>query len=112
MFELVGEKWTPAVICVLARRVHRYGEIATMLPGISKKVLTQTLRSLEKSGLVKRKVYPVVPPKTEYCLTDQGDQFYKPILAMAKWAKANAELLEKVKHRNEHDADPPVKRSG
>jgi DNA-binding MarR family transcriptional regulator len=69
------------------------------IPDISKKMLIQVIRSLEKDGLVERTVYPVVPPKTEYRLTDEGRLFYEPVAALCKWASDNAVFLDAVHER-------------
>jgi DNA-binding HxlR family transcriptional regulator len=69
------------------------------IPGISKKMLIQGLRSLETDGLVKGTVYPVVPPKTEYRLTAEGKRLHEPVAALCRWAIENAKFLDAVHAR-------------
>ena len=87
---------------VIGDEVKRYSDLQKQIPGISKKMLTQTLRNLEAAGLVDRKVYAVVPPKTEYRLTPLGLSLLVPVRALAEWAKAHqAELDAMGEHTSE-----------
>ncbi len=70
---LISDRWTMIVVKALSEDIHRYGALHRAIGGISQKMLTQTLRSLEHDGLVSRTVYPVVPPKVEYALTPLGE---------------------------------------
>ena len=72
VLDLIADKWTTLVIHILAGGTYRYSELHRTIDGISQKMLTQTLRDLESNGLVLRKVYPEVPPRTEYSLTPLG----------------------------------------
>ena len=99
MFDLVADRWTPVVLYVLSYGVQRYGNLQKHIPGVSKKMLTQTLRALERDGLVTRKVYPVVPPRTEYELTDLGKRVLEPVLALAAWAVENHKDLADIFER-------------
>lgn len=93
---LLTPKWTSMVIYVLSFGSLRTGQLQRSMPGISKKMLTQTLRELEADQLVARTVHQVVPPVVEYALTDLGRQFVAPLLALYDWADANAALLDTV----------------
>ncbi len=88
--ELLSGKWKPRILWKLYQQeVLRFGELRRALPDITAKMLTQQLRKLEKDGLVQRKVYPQVPPKVEYSLSEFG-QTLKPILDMiAQWGTEN-----------------------
>ena len=86
VINIVGDKWTLPVLYVLNQGTKRYSEIQREIPGISKKMLTQTLRRLESDNIIKRKIYPVVPPKTEYSLTTFGKQLIEPLEILANWA--------------------------
>ena len=99
MLALIADKWTPVVIYCLSRRTRRFGKLHASIPGISKKMLTQVLRSLERDGIVKRKVYPVVPPHTEYSLTALGERIHEPIAALCKWAQDHPEDLRAIESR-------------
>lgn len=93
---LLTPKWTSMVIYVLSFGPLRTGQLQRSMPGISKKMLTQTLRELEGDQLVTRKVHQVVPPAVEYSLTELGQKFVEPLLALYDWAEANAALLDSV----------------
>ncbi|MBX9661522.1 MAG: helix-turn-helix transcriptional regulator [Nitrospiraceae bacterium] len=96
ILKLIGDKWTPIVLYCLSGGVRRFNELQHHIPDISKKMLIQVLRRLEQDGLVNRKVYPVVPPKTEYTLTKAGQRLHEPVALLCRWAAANAELLDKI----------------
>lgn len=87
-------KWTGLIVRCLAFRTMRYSEIRKSVGGISQKMLTQTLRELEADGLITRKVYPVVPPKVEYSLTDLGRTLVEPLTALGHWAETHAGEIE------------------
>lgn len=79
--------------------MRRFNEMQRQIPDISKKMLIQVLRSLENDGLVDRKVYPVVPPKTEYRLSAEGRRLHEPVAAMCEWATKNAKFLDGIHAR-------------
>ena len=89
VLDLIADKWTVLVIYLLSDGIKRFGELQRMVDGISKKMLTQTLRNLERNGLVKRKVYAVVPPKVEYSLTVLGQSLYETTRVLCRWAEDN-----------------------
>jgi len=95
----VGGKWTALVIRCLAGGTLRYNELQRMVAGISQKMLTQTLRTLEDDGLVIRKVYPVIPPMVEYSLTPLGRDLATLLLAICDWAESHMPKIEA--HRKE-----------
>ncbi len=88
--DLVSDKWTPLVVFVLAQRSHRFNELRRRVDGISQKVLSSTLRKLERAGCVQRTVYPTVPATVEYALTPLGSTLIGPLTAVLEWAHANA----------------------
>lgn len=91
----VAGKWTMLLIEILTEReCCRFGELARACTGISQKMLTQTLRAMERDGLVSRTVYPVVPPKVEYRLTGLGLSLSKAFCGVWLWAEANLEAIE------------------
>src|SRR5438445_7270719 len=79
---------------VVARGTMRYAELQRAIGGISQKMLTQTLRSLERDGLVQRKVHPVVPPKVEYSLTRLGRTLIEPLHALCRWSEKHLAELQ------------------
>ncbi|WP_238178429.1 winged helix-turn-helix transcriptional regulator [Calothrix sp. 336/3] len=101
MIDLVGDKWTPSVLYVLSSGTKRYNDFQRQIPGVSKKMLTQTLRRLESAGVVERTVYPMVPPKVEYTLTAFGEKLIEPIAALAEWAWQHQAELKLVYERQQ-----------
>ncbi len=89
------------VVKALSEDIHRYGALHRAIGGISQKMLTQTLRSLERDGLVRRTVYPVVPPKVEYALTPLGETLIEPLAAIGDWAERHMDEI--VRARQRHD---------
>jgi DNA-binding HxlR family transcriptional regulator len=106
MFDLVGDRWTATVLFVIGDGVKRYSDLQRQIPDVTKKMLTQTLRTLEGDGLVARTVYPVVPPKTEYRLTPLGLRFLEPIAALAKWAQTHQKDLKPIFARRNGTTQP------
>src|SRR6266403_5625212 len=96
LLELIGDKWTPIILYILGQGTKRYGEIQRHLPDVSKKMLTQTLRALERDGLLTRKVYAEVPPKVEYDLTPLGCAFLEPVAQLCQWATGHSHDLDAV----------------
>src|SRR5215831_7346246 len=83
--DIIGGKWKPLILFYLEGRTRRFGELRRLIPGLTKKMLTQHLRELERDEIVHRKVYAEVPPKVEYSLTRHGESL-KPILKlMSAW---------------------------
>ena len=90
VFRRLGNRWSMLVIILLGGRTHRYNELHRAIEGISQRMLTRTLRTLEADGLVERTVHPTVPPSVEYCLTPRGRSLLVPVSALADWAVDNA----------------------
>jgi len=82
---LIGTKWKPLILFHLLEGALRSGILQKKIQGISNKMFTQTVRDLEKDGLIYRKVYPVVPPKVEYKLSDRGKSLEKILRSLDKW---------------------------
>ncbi|GHO94064.1 transcriptional regulator [Reticulibacter mediterranei] len=99
--ELIADQWTMLVVVALGEDTKRFSWLHAHIVGISKKMLTQTLRGLERNGLVKRVVYPVIPPMVEYSLTPLGRTLSKPILALRDWSEEYIEEVEQA--RAEYD---------
>jgi DNA-binding HxlR family transcriptional regulator len=94
---IIGDKWTTVVLYCLSIREHRrFNELQKQIPDISKKMLIQTLRSLERDGLLERTVYQQVPPKTEYRLTDNGHKLREPIALLCEWGMNNREFIDGI----------------
>ena len=97
VLDLIADKWTTLVIYLLAQGTRRYGELQREVGGISQKMLTQTLRKLEEDGLVRRTVYPEVPPRTEYALTELGTTLKEPLGSLCQWAVAHFGEVDKAR---------------
>lgn len=99
--ELIGrvaDKWTLLVLEELEDHgTCRFTELSRRVPGISQKMLTQTLRQMERDGLVVRTVHPVVPPKVEYCLTELGHSLGEAFCGVWVWAEANLEKVARAR---------------
>ncbi|MCK9928274.1 helix-turn-helix transcriptional regulator [Frankia sp. Mgl5] len=86
VLDLVGDKWSVLIIGTLERGATRYSELADAIPGISQRMLTLTLKSLQRNGLVTRTAYAEVPPRVEYALTGLGESLLGSVLALAAWS--------------------------
>ncbi len=89
VISLVGDKWSVHIVMLLGQGRHRFMEIKRAVDGISQKMLTVTLRGLERDGYVTRTVFPTIPPKVEYELTDLGRDLLIPLRALGSWALEN-----------------------
>ncbi|MEO6082566.1 MAG: helix-turn-helix domain-containing protein [Umezawaea sp.] len=98
----MDNKWTTLVVIALGRGSQRFGDLRTLVDGVSAKVLTETLRDLERDGLVTRQVYAEVPPRVEYELTELGCTLHLPLQALGEWAETYAG--EVLAAREEYDA--------
>ena len=98
----VVDRWTPLVVTVLADGPSRFGELRSRIGGVTPKVLTQTLRSMERDGLVTRTQLPGVPPRVDYELTDLGRSLQAPIDALRTWIHAHSARI--LAHRESYDA--------
>jgi DNA-binding HxlR family transcriptional regulator len=83
----IGDRWTVLVVGALSGGTLRFSQIAKAVDGVSQKMLTQTLRGLERDGLVARTVYPEIPPRVEYELTEAGRTLIDPLRGLEDWAK-------------------------
>jgi DNA-binding HxlR family transcriptional regulator len=90
----IGDKWTVLIVALLGDGPKRFSEIKRMVGGISQRMLTLTLRGLERDGLVTRTVFPTVPPRIDYELTDLGRSLWEPVEALGAWARANQVRIE------------------
>ncbi len=94
MLARVGDKWSVFVIMLLGDGPRRFNEIKRMVGGISQRMLTLTLRGLERDGLVTRTVFPTIPPRVDYELTDLGRGLSKPVEALGAWAHEHQPEIE------------------
>ncbi len=101
----IGDKWSVLVVGVLGDGPRRFSEIGRAIGGISQRMLTLTLRGLERDGMVTRTVHATVPPRVDYELTDLGRTLLDPIVALAAWARRNRPRI--VKARARYDSAAP-----
>ena len=94
VLDRIADKWTALVIQILAGGTMRYAALQREIGGISQKMLTQTVRSLERDGLVQRTVHPVVPPKVEYSLTKLGRTLIEPLQGLCRWSEKHLGELQ------------------
>ena len=95
----IGDKWTVLVVSTLADGSRRFNELRREIPSVSQRMLTLTLRNLERDGLVSRKVTPSIPPRVDYALTELGRSLQTPISALADWALDNVEAIHGAQSR-------------
>lgn len=96
----IADKWTCLIVYALAERPRRHGELRKEIQGISQKMLTQTLRSMERDGLVQRTVIDVIPPHVEYALTPLGRTIITPLVAICHWAMEHLPEMQAARARN------------
>jgi DNA-binding HxlR family transcriptional regulator len=102
----IGDKWTVLVVQTLGSGSKRFNELRREIPSVSQRMLTLTLRNLERDGLVNRTVTPTIPPRVDYELTELGRSLQKPICGLANWAMENVGAIHEAQARfdTEHDA--------
>ena len=95
----IGDKWTVLVVSALADGSRRFNQLRREIPSVSQRMLTLTLRNLERDGLVSRKVTPSIPPRVDYALTELGHSLQEPVLALERWALGNVEQIHAAQAR-------------
>lgn len=93
MMAHVGSKWAPLILLSLAGTAQRFGGLQRSLPGISQRILTLTLREMERDGLVSRKVTPSMPPRVDYAITQLGTELLATIEALGRWSLEHADRI-------------------
>ena len=101
VLDRIADKWTVLIVGTLEEKTKRFGELRRAVGGVSQKMLTQTLRGLERDGIVVRTVYAAVPPKVEYSLTSLGRTLVRILYTIREWSEHNIE--EVIKARDEYD---------
>src|SRR4051812_1575586 len=95
----VGDKWTVLVVTMLGGGPKRFNELRRSLGSISQRMLTLTLRGLERDGLVTRTVFPIIPPRVEYALTRLGRSLLTPVSGLGIWARRNQAAIQDARRR-------------
>src|SRR3989337_1329819 len=93
LLQRIGDKWTVLVVQTLGEGSKRFNELRREIPSVSQRMLTLTLRNLERDGIVNRTVTPTIPPRVDYELTELGHSLQKPICGLADWAIDNVERI-------------------
>ena len=101
----IGDKWTVLVVSTLGDGSKRFNELRREIPSVSQRMLTLTLRNLERDGIVSRAVTPTIPPRVDYALTNLGHSLLKPVTALSEWALDNVETIHTAQARYDMDHD-------
>jgi DNA-binding HxlR family transcriptional regulator len=104
ILDRVGDKWSVLVIVLLGQRVHRFNELHRAIDGISQRMLTLTVRALQRDGLVSRTVYATVPARVDYELTELGRTLLAPLGALYDWANTHRDDIQAARERHDRDA--------
>ncbi|MEE7442026.1 helix-turn-helix domain-containing protein [Methylobacterium oryzae] len=99
ILDLVADKWSLYVIATLKDGPVRFNELRRRIDGISQRMLTITLRGLERDGLVKRTLFATIPPRVDYELTDMGRTLFAPVMALVTWANTNQGSIQRARVR-------------
>jgi DNA-binding HxlR family transcriptional regulator len=110
VLDRIGDKWTVMVVGALSKGPLRFNALLRVIGGVSHRMLTLTLRALERDGLVKRTVYATVPPRVEYELTKVGRSLIEPLSSLSAWVQRNQPVIEAA--RLASDVQSPKKRDG
>ncbi|MEV6741441.1 helix-turn-helix domain-containing protein [Streptomyces sp. NPDC051104] len=93
ILDRIGDKWSVIVICRLGKGPHRFNELRRTSDGITQRMLSSTLRALERDGIVTRTVHPTVPPRVEYALTETGRTLLDVVKALARWTDQHVDVI-------------------
>lgn len=105
ILDRIGDKWSLYIIASLAKGTMRFNELRRGIDGISQRMLTLTLRGLERDGLVTRTIYPTIPPRVDYELTELGHTLLVPVMALVSWADNNQLAIKEAHERFDERAD-------
>lgn len=106
ILDRIGDKWSLYIIASLANGTRRFNELRRGIDGISQRMLTLTLRGLERDGLILRTMYPTIPPRVDYELTELGRTLLAPVMALVNWANDNQFAIAEA-HRHFDEAPEP-----
>ena len=101
VLQRMGDKWTPLVFLALESGPRRFSQLRADIGGVTPKVLTQTLRQLERDGLLTRTIYPEIPPRVDYALTRLGGTLLGPLEIMREWSQSHAASI--LRARSDYD---------
>jgi DNA-binding HxlR family transcriptional regulator len=108
----IGDKWSVLIVMLLGDGPRRFNELKRMIGGVSQRMLTLTLRGLERDGLVTRTVFPSIPPRVDYELTPLGHSLKKPVEGIGSWAFANLDQIDRARESfDQRDQSVAAKRA-
>jgi DNA-binding HxlR family transcriptional regulator len=105
VLDQIGDKWSTLMLLALSEKPYRFGELRRLIPDISQRMLTQTLRDLQRNGLITRTVFPTNPPSVEYRLTPLGQSLLGPLNALVRWAETNYARIISARDQFDRKAD-------
>jgi DNA-binding HxlR family transcriptional regulator len=105
ILDRIGDKWSLYIIASLTKGTMRFNELRRGIDGISQRMLTLTLRGLERDGLVSRTMYPTIPPRVDYELTELGQTLLVPVMALVSWADNNQLAIKEAHERFDEKSD-------
>jgi DNA-binding HxlR family transcriptional regulator len=99
VLDRIGDKWSTLIVCVLGEHPYRFGELRRAIPDISQRMLTQTLRDLQRDGLVSRHVFATLPPSVEYRITPLGQSLLAPLGELIRWADGHHDQIRLAREK-------------
>ncbi len=105
-FDRIGDRWTALIVVALAKEPRRFTVLLRLVPDISRKMLTQSLRGLERDGLVTRHVFPTKPPAVEYRLSPLGESMLEPLIGLVDWAERTRAEVLRARERFDRAEEP------
>lgn len=106
ILDRIADKWSLYIIATLANGTRRFNELKREIDGISQRMLTLTLRGLERDGLVTRTMYPTIPPRVDYDLTELGRTLWGPVMTLVNWADNNKAAIAEAHRRFDEESEP------
>jgi len=106
ILDRIGDKWSLYIVVMLANGPRRFNELKRGIDGISQRMLTLTLRGLERDGLITRTMFPTIPPRVDYELTDMGRTLLEPVMALVNWANKNQLAIAEARKRFDEKPEP------
>ncbi|MGC4076402.1 MAG: helix-turn-helix domain-containing protein [Rubrivivax sp.] len=107
ILDRIGDKWSLYVIATLRSGPRRFNELRREIEGVSQRMLTLTLRALERDGMVTRTVFPTIPPRVDYELTELGQTLLDPVMALVAWAEKNKSVIAESQKRFDEAPELP-----